>query len=107
MGLREGDEPGGCTVGGEAIIVLAPTREEADALACLGLHDTILALDDEEKHYQEAHAALARLSTISPAERIEQAIKPDCDKSDAFMEDVAKLRPLAGDDIILAAGRVA
>lgn len=101
-----GNEPGGCTVGGDAIVVKAPTRDEADALACLGLHDTILALDAEEKQYQEAAAALARLSTVSPIERLEQATKPNSDKSDAFVNDVDAIRPLIGDDIVMAAGRV-
>lgn len=102
----DGNEPGGCTVGGDAILVKASSREEADALACLGLHDTILALDAEEQQYQEAAAALARLSTISPVERLEQATKPASDKSDAFVDDVDAIRPLIGDDIVMAAGRV-
>lgn len=96
----------GCTVGGEVIIVKADTREDADALASLGLHDTILALDAEEAAYQEAHAALARLGSVSPVERLEQAIKPDSDKSDAFVEDISKVRPLVGDDLVLAVGQV-
>lgn len=98
--------PEGHTVGGEVIKVLARDRDEADEIARYGLHDTILSLDSEEAHYQEAHAALARLSSVSPLERIDQASKPDSDKSDAFIEDVQKVRPLIGDDVILAAGRL-
>jgi hypothetical protein len=98
--------PEGATVGGEVILVHGRSKEEADQIAALGLHDTILGLDQEEDYYQEANAALARLSSISPIERINQATKPDSDKSDAFVEDVAKVRPLVGDDVILAAGKV-
>lgn len=91
----------GCTVGGEVMLIHADSREEADAIAVMGLSDSINALDSEEELYQEANAALARLSSISPLERMDQALKPDSDKSDQFAEDVAKVRPLIGDDVIL------
>lgn len=96
----------GCTVGGEVILIHAHDRAEADEIARFGLHDTILALDGEEAQYQEANAALARLSSVSPIERIDQATKPDSDRSDRFAADVAAVRPLIGDDVILGAGRV-
>lgn len=98
--------PEGCTVAGEVILIHASSRDEADAIAVLGLHDTILALDAEEGMYQDANAALARLRSVGAVERIDQATKPDSDKSDAFVDDVNKVRPLIGDDVILAAGRV-
>lgn len=97
----------GCTVGGEVIVIHASSRGEADAIASLGLMDTISALEREEVMYQEAQAAMARLAAIGARERLEQTLKPDADKSTAFMEDIAKVRPLAGDDVVLTVGAVA
>lgn len=94
----------GCTVGGEVMLIHASSRGDADALAALGLGDTINALDEEESMYQEANAALARLSTVGAIERMDLAAKPDCDKSDAFERDAAAIRPLIGDDVILTVG---
>lgn len=99
--------PDGATVGGEVILIHARDRAEADALASMGLLDTISALDAEESMYQEAHAAMARLKSIGRMERLEQTLKPDSDKSDAFIDDISKVRPLAGDDVILTVGQVA
>lgn len=99
--------PDGATVGGEVILIHARDRAEADALASMGLMDTIRALDAEEGMYQEANAAMARLSAIGAKARLEQTLKADADKSDAFMEDISKVRPLAGDDVILTVGAVA
>lgn len=96
---------GGCTVGGEVILLNATNRSDADAMAVLGLHDTILALDGEEKLYQEAHAAQARLATVGVLDRMTLAQAKPSDKSDAFVEDADKLRILAGDDILLTTGR--
>lgn len=96
----------GCTVGGEVIVIHAESRQEADAIASLGLMDTISALDSEAEMYQEAHAAMARLSAIGARERLEQTLKPASDKSDAFVEDISKVRPLAGDDLVLTVGAV-
>lgn len=96
----------GCTVSGQVIVIHADSRHEADWIACQGLMDSVNLLDDEEARYQQAHAALARLGSISPVERMTQATKPDSDKSDAFREDVLAVRPLIGDDVILAAGQV-
>jgi hypothetical protein len=88
------------------ILVHANSRENADAIACAGLEDTIRALDQEESLYIEAHAAQARLATVGVIDRMTLALKPNSEKSDAFVDDVNKLRPLIGDDIVLAAGRV-
>lgn len=99
--------PDGATVGGEVILIHARDRAEADALASMGLMDTISSLDAEEGMYQEANAAMARLSAIGAQARLEQTLKPDADKSDAFMEDISKVRPLAGDDVVLTVGAVA
>lgn len=96
----------GCTVSGEVMLIHADSRADADAIACMGLHDTILALDAEEGAYQDAHAALARLQSVGPLELIDQATKPASDTSDAFVRDTTAIRPLIGDDIVLAAGRV-
>lgn len=98
QGIRLAD---GATVGGDVIVIHADDRAEADAMAVQGLADTINALDAEEDQYQEAHAALARLASVSPTERIDQALKPASDKSDAFVEDVKAVRPLIGDDIVM------
>lgn len=97
---------GGATVGGQAIIVHADSREHADALAGLGLQDTIEGLRNEARHLKDAQAALARLQSVAPLERLDAAIKPASDKSDAFVNDVDAIRPLIGDDIVLSAGKV-
>lgn len=97
---------GGCTVAGEVIVIAADNRADADAMAGLGLQDTIDALHGEEALYQEAHAAQARLATVSVIDRMTLASAKPADKSDAFVKDADKLRLLIGDDIVLAAGRV-
>lgn len=97
---------GGCTVGGQAIIIHADSRAHADALAGLGLEDTLNALRLEASRLRDAQAALARLQSVSTMERIDAAIKPASDKSDAFVNDIDAVRPLIGDDIVLAAGGV-
>ena len=94
----------GCTVGGEVMVIHADNKADADAMASMGLHDTILALDGEEAQYQEASAALARLSTVGAVERIDLANRQGGDKSDAFEADTAAIRPLIGDDVILTVG---
>lgn len=96
--------PDGCTVAGEVMLIHADSRQDADALASLGLMDTINALDAEEGMYQEAAAALARLSTVGAVDRIDLATKPASDLSDAFVADRAAIRPLIGDDVILTTG---
>lgn len=96
----------GCTVAGEVMLVHADSRADADAIASMGLHDTILGLDAEDAAYVEAHAALARLNSVGAAEVMNQAMKAPGDTSDAFVRDAAAIRPLVGDDIVLAAGRV-
>jgi len=94
----------GCTVRGEIMLIHAENREEADAIACMGLMDTITALESEEERYIDAEAALARLSTVGATDRIDLAINPE--RSESFESDMAAVRALAGDDVILAAGRV-
>lgn len=93
---------GGATVGGDVITIHADTRENADAIACLGLYDTINMLDQEEKLMLEATAAKARLGTIGALDRMDLANRKD--KPDAFVEDMDKLTVLRGDDIIVASG---
>ncbi len=106
-GLLDGEWlPEGCTVGGETILVHADSRADADAIAVLGLADTINALDGEAKLYIDAHAALARLATVGAQTRIELAMKPASDRSDQLMADQAAIRPLIGDDIVLTVGGV-
>lgn len=94
----------GCTVKGEVILIHASSRAEADVIASLGLEDTINALNAEESLYQDAHAAMARLSSLGAVERMDLATRADCDKSDAFEADAAAIRPLIGDDVILTVG---
>ena len=96
----------GCTVAGEVMVVHANSRPEADYLAALGLQDTIEALHNEESMYVEAKAAQYRLASLGKLERMELATKPDADKSEAFVEDVNKIRPLVGDDVVLTVGGV-
>lgn len=95
---------GGCTVGGDAMVIHADSRAHADWLAADGLGTTLTALDGEDAAYIDAQAALARLATVGSVERLNLAIKPNADKSNAFVDDVNAIRPLIGDDIILAAG---
>lgn len=97
---------GGVTIGGDVMIVHADTRGEADAIAAMGLQDTISGLGAEEGAYIEAHAALARLGEVSPIRRMELATASPADKSDAFQEDTAAIRKLRGDDIVLTTGGV-
>lgn len=94
----------GCTVRGEVILVNASSRDEADLMAGMGLEDTINALHGEAQAYIDAHAALARLQSVSPLERLDLATKPDSDRSEAFEADTAAIRPLIGDDVMLTVG---
>lgn len=93
-------------VGGEAMFVAGRDREAADAMAALGLQESIEALHAEERDFQEAHAALARLGQVSAVRRIELASAPAAELSDAFVEDTAAIRKLRGDDIVLSGGGV-
>lgn len=95
---------GGATVGGDVIVINALDRASADYMACLGLEDTINALAVEDDRLIDALAAQARLKTVGALDRLELAMLPDSQKPDAFIEDSAKLRPLVGDDIVLATG---
>lgn len=101
-----GDARGGVMVGGEVMLISAKTRDEADAMAGLGLMESIEALHAEESAYQEANAALARLSSVSPTRRIDLATAPAADMSDEFVADSEAIRKLRGDDIVLSAGGV-
>lgn len=92
---------GGVTVGGDAILLHAADRASADAMASLGLQDTIEALNSEEADFQEANAALARLAAVSPVRRMELATAKASDLSDTFVEDAQQVRKLRGDDILL------
>lgn len=94
----------GCTVGGEVILINADTREEADAMACMGLQDTIDALSREDDRMLDAAAALGRLGEAGHMGRMEAATKPAGDMSDAFVRDTAAIRPLIGDDIVMTTG---
>lgn len=95
----------GCTTKGDVIVIAGMScREDADAVASLGLQDTIEMLHSEHKAYEEAKGALDRLASVSAIDRMDLAIKPGADKSDAFVRDVAAIRPLIGDDIVLASG---
>jgi hypothetical protein len=95
---------GGVVIGGEAIIVHAETREEADAIAAAGLETTLEALASEEAAYIEANAALARLASVAPTRRVDLATAAPADKSDEFEADTAAIRKLRGDDITLTVG---
>jgi len=95
---------GGCTVGGDAIVIHAETQVTADYMATLGLEDTINALNTEDEKIIDALAAQARLKTVGAVERLTLATKPDSEKSDQFEADTAKLVTLRGDDIVLASG---
>lgn len=95
---------GGCTVGGEVILIHARSRDEADLIAGLGLQDTIDALNREDEQILDAMAAKARLATVNPVRRLELATATE--KNSDFVADSEAIRKLRGDDIVLAAGRV-
>lgn len=97
---------GGCTVGGDVILIHARNREEADLIAGLGLQDTIDSLNREDEHIADALAAQARIGSLRPIERLNLATKPDAEKNPEFVEDASKLRQLRGDDIVLTVGGV-
>lgn len=99
--------PQGCTTAGDVIIISGmESRADADAVASLGLQDTIEMLHREAEAYRHAQGALDRLASVSKIDRLEAATRPNADKSDAFVNDVNAIRPLIGDDIVLAAGSV-
>lgn len=104
-GVNVATMQGGATVAGDVMVVHARNRAEADELVGLGLQTNIDALRAEKAAEMEALAARARLASIGAIERINHATRPD--KSPAFVADTEKLRGLIGDDIVLAAGKVA
>lgn len=97
---------GGCTVGGDVILIHADDRETADQIACMGLFDTITLLGEEDNQIVEAAASLARLSSIGATDRLDLATAKPANRSDAFEQDMQNIRKLRGDDILLAAGGV-
>lgn len=98
-------EQGGCTVGGQVIIINARSREDADAMAADGLEITMNGMDEEDRQIDSAMAALGRLRTVGAVERIRQAARGD--KNEQFVADADAIGKLRGDDVVLAAGRVA
>jgi hypothetical protein len=97
-------EQGGCTVGGDVILIHAVNRDTADVMAGLGLQDTIDALNREEEAEIDALAARARLESVNPIRRLELATAQE--KNPDFVADSEAIRRLRGDDVILAAGQV-
>ncbi len=95
---------GGATVGGDVIVISAPDQATADYMAGLGLEDTINALAREDEQVIDALAAKARLQSLNPIARLDLSMASDANRSEAFEADIAKIRPLVGDDIILASG---
>lgn len=95
---------GGATVGGDVIVIHADSREQADAMAGIGLADTIDALNREEEATLDALAAQARLDSVNPVRRLELATAAE--KNPEFVADSQAIRSLRGDDILLAAGGV-
>ncbi len=93
---------GGCTVGGDVIVIHARNRAEADLMAGLGLQETIEALLREENTRLDALAAHARLASVNPIRRIDLATAEE--KNPEFVADAEAIRTLRGDDIVLAAG---
>lgn len=96
------NELGGATVGGDAIIIIADTRAQADDMASLGLQDTINALNTEQDTYLDALAAKERLSSVSKTAFIDASISKE--KNEAFITDIDKIQTLRGDDLIMAQG---
>lgn len=98
--------PEGVVVGGDAILIHADNLDMAKQLACDGLMTTLQALDGEEAQRKQALAAQARLASVGAIERIDQATRRGGDRSDAFVADTNAVRPLIGDDIVLAGGGI-
>lgn len=105
-GQPVGDHQGGATVGGEVIVVHADSRAEADAIAVMGLQDSIEAAAGEAAAYIEAEAAKARLASVGPVRRMELAAAAPADRSDEFAKDAQAVERLRGDDIVLTVGGV-
>lgn len=93
---------GGATVGGDCIIINAEKREDADAMACLGLMDTIDHLNSEDAMMIDAMVARDRLNSVGALDRMDLATKSE--KNPDFIEDMTKARTLVGDDIVLTTG---
>jgi len=91
---------GGCTVGGEAMVIHADDRASADYLAGLGLMDTIEADQANEQATLDGLAALARLESVGPLQRVDLATAAPADKSTAFEEDAKAIQHLLGDGIV-------
>lgn len=106
-GLPVGSVQGGCTVGGDTMVITGvDSLDAATEIAAVNLEDTVRALDAEAAAFLQSKAALERLNSVGFLEVINQSIKPDSDKSDQFVKDMEAIRPLRGDGIILAAGGV-
>lgn len=103
-GWLDGRQIARATVGGDVIILHADSQTAANYMAVLGLEATIEELLDEDRKHLDALAAQARLKTVGALERLDLAIKPDAEKSPAFERDMAKVRTLVGDDLILSQG---
>ncbi len=101
-GVNVATHEGGCTVGGDVILIEADSREMADDIAGRGLADTLSALDGEEQREADALEALARLETVNALRRHD--LSTQAEKSPEFEADMAEIRPLVGDDIILTTG---
>jgi hypothetical protein len=95
---------GGATIGGDTILIHADNRAMADAIAGMGLQDTIDGLNREEEAHIDALAAKARLESVNPIRRLELATASE--KNPEFVADSEAIRKLRGDDIVLAAGGV-
>ena len=91
-------------LGGQVIIITADDRYQATEIAVAGLETTINAELDKKSQEKSSLDALARLSSIGKLDRLEQAQKPDAEKSTDFVADVDAIRPLIGDDIVLTSG---
>jgi hypothetical protein len=89
-------------MGGEVILINADTREDADAMACMGLQDTIDALRARTTNRWTPPRRWVGLARSAHIGRMEAATKPASDMSDAFVRDQAAIRPLIGDDIVLS-----
>lgn len=90
---------GGCTVGGQAVLIHADDRASADYLAGLGLQETIAAALDADAQYIEGQAALARLASIGAVRRLDLATAKPSDTSDEFVRDSVAIQSLIGDGL--------
>ena len=101
-GKMLGNQLGGVNVGQQQIFIHnAISREHANFLAWEGLQTSTNAQAQADREHDAQLQAQARLASIGALERMRLAQSPE--KNEQFVKDADAIRPLIGDDILLAA----